>query len=130
MNKNHNKFLEIQAGKLHEFLESYNKEKEEFKDIFVKKDLPKVEKNFKKVYNEINFKMKKMWNYVDEAHRQGIALHRQYDDFFESERNNRLEKLREQGEEFINKLVDFEVYSEEKISDFMDDLREQMGKGK
>ena len=110
------------------FLDSFENEKEEIIRKFAKDQIPKVDRHFTNVYSQIDVKMKKLRNHLQLVEKQSKELYSQYDDFFENERYSRLKKLREQHEDFIQELKDFDQFSSEEISDFMENLRQQIKK--
>ena len=128
MSKDHSKFLSHQNSKMRNFLDSFENEKEEIIRKFAKDQIPKVGRHFTNVYSQIDVKMKKLRNHLQLVEKQSKELYSQYDDFFENERYSRLKKLREQHEDFIQELKDFDQFSSEEISDFMENLRQQIKK--
>ena len=128
MSKDHSKFLSHQNSKMRNFLDSFENEKEEIIRKFAKDQIPKVDRHFTNVYSQIDVKMKKLRNHLQLVEKQSKELYSQYDDFFENERYSRLKKLREQHEDFIQELKDFDQFSSEEISDFMENLRQQIKK--
>ena len=128
MSKDHSKFLSHQNSKMRNFLDSFENEKEEIIRKFAKDQIPKVDRHFTNVYSQIDVKMKKLRNHLQLVEKQSKELYSQYDDFFENERYSRLKKLREQHEDFIQERKDFDQFSAEEISDFMENLRQQIKK--